>query len=57
MVNQIQGNMGSLAQSLSHVIPSDLHNQVAKALGLIQTMLTFWTGGLAGSLGPVLGPF
>jgi len=45
------------AEQLSAVIPTTIAGQVDQLLGSLQSMLVFWTSGLGGSLGPVIGPF
>jgi len=49
--------IGNLAKQLSVLIPSAIAGQVDQLLGSLQSMLIFWTSGLGGSLGPVIGPF
>jgi hypothetical protein len=56
-IADIKSSVAHLAQQLSQLIPSAITNEVAQALALIQSTLVFWTSGLAGSLGPVIGPF
>ncbi|CAF1557757.1 unnamed protein product, partial [Adineta steineri] len=53
----IKATITGLAQQLSTVIPSVLSAQATEVLSQLQSVLVFWTSGLAGSLGPVMGPF
>jgi hypothetical protein len=57
LIADIKATVAGLAQQLSQVIPSAITNQVSQALAALQSVLVFWTSGLAGSLGPVIGPF
>ena len=57
LVADIKATVAGLAQQLSQVIPSTITNQVSQVLAGIQSVLVFWSSGLAGSLGPVIGPF
>ena len=57
LIADIKATVAGLAQELSQVIPSAITNQVSQALAALQSVLVFWTSGLAGSLGPVIGPF
>ena len=54
LVADIKATVAELAQQLSQLIPSTLTNQMSHILAGLQSMLIFWTSGLAGSLGPVL---
>ena len=54
-VAEIKATIATVAQQLSQVIPAEITNQLTQVLAGVQSMLIFWTSGLAGSLGPVLG--
>ena len=54
-VAEIKAIIATVAQQLSQVIPAEITNQLTQVLAGVQSMLIFWTSGLAGSLGPVLG--
>ena len=54
LVADIKATVADLAEQLSQIIPSAVTNQVSQVLAGLQSMLIFWTSGLAGSLGPVL---
>ena len=57
MKNQIQTSTQSLIQQLSQVLPSNLIKEATQIVNNLQGALTIWSSGLAGSLGPVIGPF
>jgi len=56
-IADIKATVAHLAQQLSQIIPTAITNEVSEVLAMLQSVLTFWTSGLAGSLGPVIGPF
>jgi len=56
-ITDFKAIIATLAEELSTVIPSKIAEQVDHVLGSLQSMLIFWTSGLGGSLGPVIGPF
>jgi len=56
-IANIKVTIGQLAEKLAVLIPSEIAAQVDQVLGNLQSMLIFYTSGLAGSLGPVIGPF
>jgi hypothetical protein len=56
-IADIKATVAQLAQQLSQLIPSAIANEVTEILALLQSTLVFWTSGLGGSLGPVIGPF
>ncbi|CAF0850465.1 unnamed protein product [Adineta ricciae] len=51
----IKTTVAALAQQLAEIIPAEITNEISEGLALLQSVLVFWTSGLAGSLGPVLG--
>ncbi|UJR37062.1 hypothetical protein I4U23_029767 [Adineta vaga] len=53
----IKTTVAALAQQLSQLIPSAIATEISEVLAMLQSVLVFWTSGLAGSLGPVLGAF
>jgi len=56
-IADFKSTIANLAQQLSTLIPATITAQVDQLLGTLQSMLVFWTSGLGGSLGPVIGPF
>jgi hypothetical protein len=56
-IADIKAIVANLAKQLSTLIPSTIVDQVSHALAALQSVLIFWTSGLGGSLGPVIGPF
>jgi len=56
-IADIKSTVTHLAQQLSQLIPSTITNEVTQILALLQSTLVYWTSGLGGSLGPVIGPF
>lgn len=55
-LSEIKSTMNTVAQQLFPLIPSELFNQASEILAGLQSLLIFWSSGLAGSLGPVLLP-
>ena len=55
-LNEIKTTVTQVAQQMSPFVPADLLAQVSQILAGLQSMLVYWTSGLAGSLGPVLLP-
>ncbi|CAF1243907.1 unnamed protein product [Adineta ricciae] len=51
----IKTTVAALAQQLAQIIPAEITNEISEGLALLQSVLLFWTSGLAGSLGPVIG--
>jgi hypothetical protein len=56
-IADIKATVANLAQQLSQVIPSAITTEVTEVLAMLQSTLVFWTSGLGGSLGPVIGAF
>jgi hypothetical protein len=56
-IADIKAIVANLAKQLSTLIPSTIVNEVSHVLAALQSVLVFWTSGLGGSLGPVIGPF
>jgi hypothetical protein len=56
-IADIKSAVAQLAHQLSSLIPSTISTEVTQVLALLQSVLVFWTSGLGGSLGPVIGPF
>jgi len=56
-IADIKSTVTNLAQQLSKIVPQAITNEVAQVLAMLRSMLVFWTSGLGGSLGPVIGPF
>jgi len=56
-IAEIKSTVAQLAKQLSQIIPSTITTEVTQVLALLQSTLVYWTSGLGGSLGPVIGPF
>jgi hypothetical protein len=56
-IADIKATVANLAQQLSQLIPSAITTEITQVLAMLQSVLVFWTSGLGGSLGPVIGPF
>jgi hypothetical protein len=56
-IADIKAAVAQLAHQLTSLIPSTISTEVTQVLALLQSALVFWTSGLGGSLGPVIGPF
>jgi hypothetical protein len=57
VIAEIKATITQLAKQLSQLIPSAITTEVSEVLAALQSTLVYWTSGLAGSLGPVIGPF
>jgi len=57
VVIEIKSTFTTLTQQLSPIVPQSLINEVSNVLAAAQSTLIYWASGLAGSLGPVIGPF
>jgi hypothetical protein len=56
-IAEAKSTIQNLAQQLAVLVPETIVQQVDQLLGSLQSTLIFWTSGLGGSLGPVIGPF
>lgn len=57
VVIEIKSTFTTLSQQLSPIVPQTMLNEVSHVLAAAQSALIYWASGLAGSLGPVIGPF